>query len=203
MGKGFYIRTFLSFLPFYSTRRRNITVICANNHPHRIVINDKNVNHFQQIITFKGDFLKMKQQLRKEIGTKMRKIRKTLGYTQVQMVSFFEIGRANYSRIEKGEIFPTAAILNVLCRDFHVSLDWLIANEGEMFTLQKQKEDARKILDSGKYSQEISDLFIHIENVPMVRHAILSFFLEYKQKNQRILQEILEKNSPLHSSDRV
>jgi transcriptional regulator with XRE-family HTH domain len=139
----------------------------------------------------------MKQQLRKEIGMKMRKIRKALGYTQVQMVSFFEIGRANYSRIEKGDIFPTATILNVLCREFHVSLDWLIANEGEMFILQKQKKDAKKILDSGKYSQEVSDLLIHIENVPMVRHAILGFFLGYKQNNQRIIQEILEKNSPL------
>ena len=145
----------------------------------------------------------MKQQLRKEIGMKMRKIRKSLGYTQVKMVSFFEIGRANYSRIEKGEIFPTAAILNVLCREFHVSLDWLVANEGEMFILQKQKKDAKKILDPGKYSQEVNDLLLHIENVPMVRHAILGFFLEYKQKNQRIIQEILEKKAPLHSIDQM
>lgn len=145
----------------------------------------------------------MKQQLRKEIGMKMREIRKVLGYTQVQMVSFFDIGRANYSRIEKGEIFPTAAILNTLCREFHVSLDWLIANEGEMFILQYQEQDAKKILDPGKYSREVSDLLFHIEKVPMVRHAILGFFLEYKQKNQRIIQEILERNSPLPSIDHV
>jgi transcriptional regulator with XRE-family HTH domain len=145
----------------------------------------------------------MKQQLRKEIGLKMKKIRKALGYTQVQMVSFFDIGRANYSRIEKGEIFPTPTILNTLCREFHVSLDWLIANEGEMFLQQRQEQDAKKILELGKYSKEVSDLLSHIEKVPMVRHAILGFFLEYKQKNQIIIQEILERNSPLHSSDRV
>lgn len=145
----------------------------------------------------------MKQQLRKEICMKMRKIRKALGYTQVQMVSFFEIGRANYSRIEKGEIFPTAAILNALSREFHVSLDWLIANEGEMFILQKQKKDATDNLDPGKHSQEISDLLFHMENVPMVMHSILGFFLEYKQKNQQIIQEILKRNSPLHSIDHV
>ena len=143
----------------------------------------------------------MKQHLRKEIGMKMRKIRKTLGYTQVQMVAFFDIGRANYSRIEKGEIFPTPTILNTLSREFHVSLDWLIANEGEMFILQNQEPDAKKILARGKYSQEIGDLLFHIEKVPMVRHAILGFFLEYKQKNQRIIQEILEKKSPRHNID--
>jgi transcriptional regulator with XRE-family HTH domain len=145
----------------------------------------------------------MKQQLRKEIGMKMREIRKVLGYTQVQMVSFFDIGRANYSRIEKGEIFPTPAILNTLCKEFHVSLDWLIANEGEMFILQGQKQDAKKILAPGKYSREVSDLLFHIEKVPMVRHAILGFFLEYKQKNQRIILEILERNSPSTSIDHV
>ncbi len=53
-----YIHAFLPFLPFFPTRHRNIPVICANNHTHRIVINDKNVNLFQQIITFQGDFLK-------------------------------------------------------------------------------------------------------------------------------------------------
>ena len=145
----------------------------------------------------------MKQQLRKKIGMKMRKIRKTLGYTQVQMVAFFDIGRANYSRIEKGEIFPTPTILNTLSREFHVSLDWLIANEGEMFILHNQKQKDKKILDPGKYSPEISDLLFHIEEVPMVRHAVLGFFLEYKQKNQPIIQEILEKKSPLHSIDHM
>jgi transcriptional regulator with XRE-family HTH domain len=138
----------------------------------------------------------MKQQLRKEIGMKMRKIRKALGYTQVQMVSFFEIGRANYSRIEKGEIFPTATILNALCKEFHVSLDWLIANEGEMFLLQKPKKDAKKNLGFGKCSEDISDLLYHMENIPMVRHAVLGFFLEYKQKNQQIIREIFGKNPP-------
>lgn len=143
----------------------------------------------------------MKQKLRKEIGMKMRKIRKALGFTQVQMVSFFDIGRANYSRIEKGEIFPTPTTLNTLCREFNVSLDWLIANEGEMFILENQEQDGKKTRAPGKHNREIKDLLFLIEKVPMVRHAILGFFLEYKQKNQGIIQEILEKNPRLHTID--
>ena len=145
----------------------------------------------------------MKQQLRKQIGMKMRKIRKMLGYTQVQMVAFFDIGRANYSRIEKGEIFPTPTILNTLSREFHISLDWLIANEGEMFIITNQKQDEKKILAPEKHNQEIGDLLFHIKTVPMVRHAVLGFFLEYKLKNQRIIEDILEKKSPLLSVDHM
>jgi transcriptional regulator with XRE-family HTH domain len=143
----------------------------------------------------------MKQQLKKQIGLKMRKVRKALGYTQVQMVAFFDIGRANYSRIEKGEIFPTPTILNTLGKEFNVSLDWLIANEGEMFVLEEQKQDLKKLRDPGKHNQEINELLFHLDKVPMVKHAILGFFLEYKQKNQGIIQEIIEKNSSLRSID--
>jgi hypothetical protein len=51
-GIGIDKRTFLPFLPVYPTGQRDIFVIDANHHTPRIVKNDKNVNHFQQIITF-------------------------------------------------------------------------------------------------------------------------------------------------------
>ena len=135
----------------------------------------------------------MKLQLRKEIGMRMRKIRKTLGFTQAHMVSFFDIGRANYSRIEKGEIFPTATTLNTLLREFNVSLNWLISNEGEMFLEKREQGITNRAF--GKYIDEINDLLLHLEKIPMVRHAVLGFFMEYKMNNQALLQEILEQNS--------
>jgi len=45
-------RTFLPFLPVYPAGPRDIFVIGAHHHTLRIVKNDKNVNLFQQIITF-------------------------------------------------------------------------------------------------------------------------------------------------------
>ncbi|UCH92734.1 MAG: helix-turn-helix transcriptional regulator [Candidatus Aminicenantes bacterium] len=145
----------------------------------------------------------MKQQLRKEIGMRIREIRRFLGYTQVQMVSFFDIGRANYSRIEKGEIFPAATILSTLRKEFKVSLDWLITGEGGMFHHQKQKKEEKKSPGFGEYTEEINDLLFHLQNVPMVRHALLGFFLEYKTKNQHIIRQILEEDTPLLSSEQV
>lgn len=140
----------------------------------------------------------MKEQLRKEIGMRMRKLRKALGYTQEQMVSYFDIGRANYSRIEKGEIFPGAAILNTLKIEFDVSLDWLIANEGQMFHHSRdgKKRGREEHVDFGTYSGEVRELLVYMDKVPMVKHAVLGFFLEYKMKNQDYIEGILhrEKN---------
>jgi transcriptional regulator with XRE-family HTH domain len=134
----------------------------------------------------------MKEELRKAVGQRMRKIRKTMGYTQEKMVSYFDIGRANYSRIEKGEVWPGVHILFVLRTRFCVSLDWLITNTGKMFTRDRQNKGAEAKIDLGHYSDEVKDLLNYIDKIPMVKHAILSYFLEYKIKNQAIIQHFLE-----------
>jgi transcriptional regulator with XRE-family HTH domain len=134
----------------------------------------------------------MKEELRKAVGQRMRKLRKTMGYTQEKMVSFFDIGRANYSRIEKGEVWPGVHILYILRTRFCVSLDWLITNTGKMFTRERHNKESEGKIDLGHYSDEIKDLLNYIERVPMVKHAILSYYLEYKIKNQTIIQHFLE-----------
>ncbi len=137
----------------------------------------------------------MKEELKKEIGDRLRKVRKTLGYTQEKMVEFFDIGRANYSRIEKGEVWPGANILHTLRTRFNISLDWLITNTGKMFTLEREKKVyGEKKVDFGEYFEEVEELLSCIEKVPMVKHAILSYFFEYKIKNQDLIQQFLDES---------
>ena len=107
------------------------------------------------------------------------------------MVSYFDIGRANYSRIEKGEIFPGAPILLTLRKEFDVSLGWLIANEGPMFQRDGVSGDQQNRLHSEGHGQEIGDLLLHLERVPMLKHAVLAFFLEYKEKNKEHISRIM------------
>ncbi|MCP4218194.1 MAG: helix-turn-helix transcriptional regulator [bacterium] len=130
----------------------------------------------------------MKQELKKEIGRKIRVFRKTLGLTQAQMVTHFDVGRANYSRIEKGEVFPNASILFTLKKKFDISLDWLICDEGQM--LPEDSERGRGNSSSGV--NEVKDLMGHMDKVPMIKHAVLGFFLEYKAKNFQLIQQEIE-----------
>jgi transcriptional regulator with XRE-family HTH domain len=134
----------------------------------------------------------MKEELKKAMGGRMRRIRKVLGFTQEKMVTFFDIGRANYSRIEKGEVWPSTCILHTLRTKFNISMDWLITNNGKMFIQEEEKRLYDKNFNFGEYSKEVNELFSYIENVPMVKHAILSYFLEYKVKNHGIIQRFLD-----------
>ena len=142
----------------------------------------------------------MKEDLKREIGLKMRKIRKAMGFTQEKMVSHFNIGRANYSRIEKGEVLPNATVLNCLRTQFGVSLDWLIAGFGNMFVRDENQDRGKKTPESSgeadNYREETRDLILTMEKIPMVKHAMLGFFLEYKVKHRDVIQEVMGKNRP-------
>ncbi|MCP4216436.1 MAG: helix-turn-helix transcriptional regulator [bacterium] len=124
----------------------------------------------------------MKTTLKEEVGGRMRKLRRELGYTQAEMVSHFNIGRANYSRIEKGEVFPNARVLSILKTKFGVSLDWLICGEGRM---APHKDNG----DSLEVREEIPYMVRLMEAHRMVRHAVLGFFLEYTSKNKELLPQ--------------
>lgn len=141
-----------------------------------------------------------KAKLKKEIGTKIREIRKNLHYTQDKIVRSFDCGRANYSRIEKGEVFPNPTMLKVLREQYRVSLHWLICNEGQMMERQEEESIPESIPGikssaESKEIEEIKELLFYLDNVPMVKHAILGFFLEYKGKNKKLIEPDLEQAS--------
>jgi transcriptional regulator with XRE-family HTH domain len=139
---------------------------------------------------------KRKTKLKKEIGTKMLEIRKSLHYTQDQIVRSFDCGRANYSRIEKGEVFPNPTMLKVLREQHRVSLHWLICNEGKMIKPGEGKDFlAIKSSPDSIEAEEIEKLFFYIDNVPLVKHAVLGFFLEFIGKNKKLIEPDLQKIS--------
>ncbi len=142
---------------------------------------------------------KKKVDLTKEIGRKIWKVRKALGYTQTELVSYFDIGRANYSRIENGEVWPNPTVLHTLRTKFDVSLDWLIADIGKMFIRETESFSAGENTGKGniEYREEILELLSYMKNVPMVKHAVLGFFLEYKLKYDEIIQKSLKENQPI------
>lgn len=133
----------------------------------------------------------MKSKLKQDIGSRMQKIRKNFGWTQEKMAAHFQVGRANFSRIEKGDIFPNPFMLNVLKSDFNISLDWLICGDGEMF-VSSSSEKIGGLPDFGVHMNEVQDLLFYMKRVPMVLHQVLGFFLNYKAKNRKLIHTFLK-----------
>jgi len=131
-----------------------------------------------------------KQKAKKEIGERLRKLRKHLRYNQGQLAEFLDVGRADLSSTERGRIYPTVYVLYLLKKEFNISLYWLLFNEGDMF----YTEPVRRRENSGlnPLNEELKDLFFHMENIPMVRHAVLSFFFEYKENYRYLIADSLQ-----------
>ena len=65
-----------------------------------------------------------------------------------------------------------------------------------MFTREREKKvySEKEKADFGGYFEEVEELLSYIEKVPMIKHAILSYFLEYKIKNQDLIQQFLDES---------
>jgi transcriptional regulator with XRE-family HTH domain len=131
-----------------------------------------------------------KEKSKKEIGQRLRKLRKHLKLNQGELAVHIDIGRADLSSTERGRIYPTVYVLYLLKQKFNISLNWLLFNEGEMFYTPPVKR--RKNSGLNPLNEDLKDLFFCIENIPMVRHAVLSFFYEFKVKNQYLVEDILK-----------
>ncbi len=78
------------------------------------------------------ELMEEKEKVKKEVGGRVKILRKHLRYNQGQMAAFLDIGSSDLSSIERGKIYPTIYMLYLLRKKFNVSLYWLLFNEGEM-----------------------------------------------------------------------
>jgi hypothetical protein len=59
-----------------------------------------------------------------------------------------------------------------------------------MLLQEKKKEE--KNPDFGEDSEDIDELFSHMGKIPLIKHAVLNFFYEYKLKNNRLIQKLFK-----------
>ncbi len=61
----------------------------------------------------------------KALGSKIKHVRDTV--TQADFAKKFGITRAEVSKIERGEVRPTAELLYNICLKYHLSLEWILS----------------------------------------------------------------------------
>jgi transcriptional regulator with XRE-family HTH domain len=140
-----------------------------------------------------------RNQIVKETGLRLKKIRKSLTYTQEKMGSYLGVKRPSYDRYERGEVFPGPKALIVLANTFKVSLDWLIANKGTMIYSEKQppavnvqqpEEQAQPQAKTGPdvVTADVQELLEHMERIPLLRYEVLTLFHKFKLKNKDLVE---------------
>ncbi len=88
--------------------------------------------------------------IKKELGEKIKRLRKERGYTQEQFAEMIDISSRNVSNIEQGISFPKPETLEKIVKSFNVTTD-------ELFAICHIKSKAELLEDINQYILKISD----------------------------------------------
>ena len=117
------------------------------------------------------------------IGKGIMTIRKSLGLKQYKLAKILGISSGYLSEVEAGKKNPGIEILDKLFTKYNVNITYLFTGKGSMFVqpgeenVQKApKKPAKRISEDKEYVDEVK---WYLENVPVVRFAIIEFFYSY------------------------
>src|SRR5687767_6622231 len=83
-------------------------------------------------------------ELLSNLGTRLRKLRRTRGLTLEMLAHRAQVSRAMISKIERGEKMPTVGILVRVATGLNVSLSALLGEQAPSAAIQLQRADRRR-----------------------------------------------------------
>lgn len=76
-----------------------------------------------------------------KMNERIKKIRKTLDYTQQEFAERIGVKRNTIAQYEIGRNEPIDTVIRSICREFGVNESWLRSGEGEMFIQRSPDEE--------------------------------------------------------------
>ena len=125
-------------------------------------------------------------------GERVRAIRSSLDFSLEKFGKQLGVGRSAISKIEKGENSLTDQMARLICREYNVNYDYLMAGDGEMFdNLPETVLDELCLqYDLDDYDRFLVELYISLP--PELRAAA-------KNKARELLAKRREKESQTES----
>lgn len=97
-----------------------------------------------------------------EYGEKLKQIRQSLLLKQEEFAMALEMKPRAYAAYERNENKPPLFMLEMLCNDYDVNLNWLISSKGEMFNRKQPanlKEEIKQAVKEMIKNGELKDEF--------------------------------------------
>ena len=127
----------------------------------------------------------------KEIGKRLRSVRNRLDLTIEKMHEITGFSKSLISDAENGSKKPSTIYLFELLHNFDVSIDYIFTGRGKMFLPYKDETDDQPV----EIKSDYDEMFYLIENVDMVKYAMLSSFLNFRTQNKSCINRMLEEKN--------
>lgn len=131
-----------------------------------------------------------------EMGGRLRAVREALKLTMEDMRNITGYSKSLISAAENGLKKPSVIYLYALFDKYDVNVHYIFNGEGPMFLDEPEIEKTEQTPEKDKKSKQLTDNFHEMmelmEEVEMVRYAMLTYFIRYKTENKRIIDQLLE-----------
>jgi transcriptional regulator with XRE-family HTH domain len=123
--------------------------------------------------------------IKKEVGKRFRQFREEIKKAQHELASELNIYQSTITNIERGKTFPNIKYLQYFYHKYHLNINWLLTDEGEMFVHHYHTNpNAVSVMDCHlEYNdpryQQYAELFNYMQ-VPEVEQVILARLTEAK-----------------------
>jgi len=82
------------------------------------------------------------------LNERIKKLRKALNLTQQEFADRLKESKSNIATYEVGKNNPADAVVNLICREFGVSEEWLRTGEGDMFAPKTDEDELTRAVES-------------------------------------------------------
>lgn len=116
-------------------------------------------------------------------GERIKKVRKAFDLTQQEFADKIGSKRNTVATYEMGRTDPSAAVISLICREFHVNETWLRTGEGEMFNQEAESTIDRLCaeLEANELDAEIIRAYFRID--PGIRHEFMTRLIQVVHKD--------------------
>jgi len=126
-----------------------------------------------------------------EFGKRVKKIRKTLQLSQRQFARDLGISGSFLSEIEYGKTRPGFDFFWNIHLKYNVDLYYLFKGTGDPFFIPEDQRPKQKLF-SGPDSDIIEKMIWHFKRAPMVRLAVLEFYMKYVFENKEMIDDAIK-----------
>lgn len=123
-----------------------------------------------------------------ETGKRLRLFRKSRNVTIQELSEQTGLSKGMISEAETGRNKPSPTLMLALQKLYGLDINWLLTGEGKMILKRTAAFLERNEAD-GEDEDDYNQLLWYLENAPVVKYAVLGFFLEYVHKNREIIEE--------------
>lgn len=117
------------------------------------------------------------------MNTRIKELRESLNLTLEAFGSRIGVTRSAISNIENGRREPTNQLIFSICREFHVSEEWLRTGEGEMFPTMTRAQEIASYADT-----------LLSDSPDSLRSIVISFLMKWDVEDWEAIAKILKKH---------